>query len=180
MQRRLAVLLTATFFTLCVGATRADATGSAGLASAGLGDDDAENPLANTPPKHLQQARENEEAAAPSGDGGPTTRYRIWKWTAAGTSVAMLATGVLFMTRAGSQEEELKKTTGGRYSASVHELENGWRQNRFISYGAMTAGGLAAVTAFVLFVKDKPVESKTAFAPLVGPTFAGAQAQVRF
>lgn len=173
MKLRSVALLLTVAATLPVQAAWAATKGSSVLVD---GEDD-ENPLAKTPPRHQL---EQEEPAAPSRDSGQKTRFGIWKWTAAGTSAALLGTGLVFMMRAGSQEDELEKQTGGTYHRGVHDLENGWKQNRAIGYGALVAGGLTAAATFVLFVKDRPVEPRTAVAPLIGPSFAGAAAHVRF
>lgn len=138
-------------------------------------DGDSENPLANLPPRGTTP-----DAAAPVAADASSTRFRIWKWSAAGTAAAAIGTGVVFILRAGDQEQELKKQTTGPYHDGVRALEDGWKQNRLVGYGALVGGGVLAVTSFVLFVKDRPVEPRTAFAPVVGPGFAGAVAHVRF
>ncbi len=138
-------------------------------------DGDSENPLANLPPRGATSS----DPETPAADG-TTTRFRVWKWSAAGAAAAALGTGVVFMLRSGDQEQELKRQTGGTYHDGVRALEDGWKQNRLIGYSALVGGGLLAVTSFVLFVKDKPVEPRTAIAPIVGPGFAGAAAHVRF
>ncbi len=173
MTRKIVSTWLATF--LLLGASRVAAASPAAKTSVS-DDGDSENPLANLPPR--ASASETPEGSAPA--DGATTRFRVWKWTATGAAAAALGTGAVFMLRAGDQEQELKKQTAGPYHDGVRALEDGWKQNRLIGYSALIGGGMLAVTSFVLFVKDKPVEARTAIAPIVGPGFAGAAAHVRF
>src|SRR5262249_6339188 len=107
--------------------------------------DDIENPLSRPTPLV--------GVAAEQHDVGPSP-YRVWKWTAGGAAVVAAGAGVLFLLRAGEQQDVLRHAAAplgmdpmNRFDGELRAIEDGYEANRTWATVAFIGAGAAAATA---------------------------------
>lgn len=118
------------------------------------------------PPRADQAAREIARLAAPPANLAvaipaapkPKTRFRVWKWMAAGVGLATTAMGLTFALLAQSSQREYDETPQTPSTvAALRELETTGETRSHIATGAFIAGGVLMASAALLFAIDKPV-----------------------
>jgi hypothetical protein len=127
--------------------------------------EDNENPLLSLP---RPAAPTQEPALVPSEttDRG-SSRFRVWKWSTAGATLAAATVGVLMLARASDQDDALQSaaaqgsgTPRTRYTADIRALEDGYSTNRAWGTIALVGAGALAVTTVTLFVLDHRPQSR--------------------
>jgi hypothetical protein len=127
----------------------------------------------------------------------PPRDLRIWKWTAAGLSAALVGTGVglyVFASKQASTLESKASSRNGtlpanRFSSTLRDMQSSGKLNMTMGTVALVSGIVLAGGAVVLFIFDesKRIEKEPAattrrasVAPILGPSAFGLTGQVTF
>jgi tetratricopeptide (TPR) repeat protein len=110
-------------------------------------------------------------AAIPIEPAQPKPRSLRLVWIVGGAGVALAVAGAVLLEQVGARYDELE-----RQCPCPRDRWQSWQNLETVSYGLLIAGGAAATTALVLWLRD-PGTSARAW---IAPTFAGIAAGGRF